>query len=300
MKPKILAILIMLLAVFDAPMAGFAKTTDSPAANRKAATHSSSPMAETPADAVPTPATDHEGSVRDYAPPQITVANPPPAPKVWTWQEQVAWGANLVLAILGYAGIMMAVSLLKKIDRQTGYAEAAAEAAAASAQAALLNAKALVHSERPWILISVEPSRGAENSFTVMATNRGRTPARITATADQAMIAVDERYLPIPPEYDKEESKPPAVPIILVPGESTPIKPFRREEVKALCGSEERFRRIETWEDKLYLYGNVTYADLISTPDDQIHETNWCCWYIHGRQNSGLVIAGPAEYNSHT
>lgn len=205
-----------------------------------------------------------------------------------------------MLAFVGYAGVMLVYFLLKKIERQTAFGEVAAEAAAKSAHAALLNAQAVINSERPWILITVEPSRSMENSFTIMATNRGRTPAKIMATTEQAMIAVDERYLPIPPEYENEEPKAPVVPIILVPSESTVIKSFRRDEVKALCDSEERFKRIETWEEKVYLYGKVIYRDLISPPDDQLHETNWCCWYIHGRQNSGLVIAGPPEYNSHT
>ena len=232
--------------------------------------------------------------------PHVTVATAAPAPKAWTWQEEVTWIANIVLAVLGYAGIMMFRSLLKKIERQTAFGEVAAEAAAKTAHAVLLNAQSLVQSERPWILISIEPSRSAENSFTVMATNRGRAPARITATAEQAMIAVDEKYLPIPPEYDRDDSKAPTVPIILVPGESTAVKSFSRDEVKPLCDSEERFRRIETWEEKIFLYGRVTYVDLISLPDDGVHETNWCCWYIHGRQNSGMVIAGTHEYNSHT
>jgi hypothetical protein len=205
-----------------------------------------------------------------------------------------------VLVILGYVGIMMCVSLLKKIDRQTGYAETAADAAAASAQAALLNAQAVVHSERPWILITVEPSRSVENSFTVMATNRGRTPARIIATEERTRIAIDEKHLPRTPEYVNEKPGAPLVPIILLPGEFTAIKPFSRDDVKGLCDSEERFKRIETWEEKVYLYGKITYEDLISPPVSQVHETNWCCWYIHGRQNSGLVMAGPVEYNSHT
>jgi hypothetical protein len=219
---------------------------------------------------------------------------------VWTLHERITWGANLVLVFLGYAGILLVVQLLRKIDRQTGYAEAAAEAAAASAHAALLNAQAVIHAERPWILITVEPSRSMENSFTVVATNRGRTPARIVATAERTKIAVDEKHLPKTPEYRNEKPGAPVVPIILVPGESAVIKPFCRDDVKALCDSEERFKRIETWEEKVFLYGKVLYKDLISPPDDQAHETNWCCWYIHGRQNSGLVIAGPLEYNSHT
>jgi len=252
----------------------------------------------TPGESSPT---GSEGGLHSYQPtPRVTVTTAPPTPKAWTWQEEVTWGANIVLAAVGYVGVWLGFNLLKKIERQIAFAESAAESAAASAHAALLNAQAVIHSERPWILISVDPSRSKENSFTVMATNRGRTPARITATAEQAIIAVDEKYLPIPPEYDRDDTKPALVPIILVPGESTAIKSFCREDVKPLCDSEERFRRIETWEEKIFLYGKVVYKDLISPPDSQDHETNWCCWYIHGRQNSGLVIAGPPEYNSHT
>ncbi|MGA9668974.1 MAG: hypothetical protein WBQ94_07185 [Terracidiphilus sp.] len=301
---KGLAIFVALLSMVQTPVALSAQPTGQSSAIRPATSWQVSAFESfykaslrDVADA--TPGTDSSGGIHDFSPPRVSVANPPSTPSIWSLHERITWAANLVLVVLGYAGIMLAYSLLKKIERQTAYAETAANAAAASAHAALLNAQAVVHSERPWILITVEPSRSSENSFTVMATNRGRTPARITATAEQAMIAVDERYLPIPPEYDREEPKAPVVPIILVPGESTTIKTFSRDEVKALCDSEERFRRIETWEEKVYLYGNVVYTDLMTPPGDPVHETNWCCWYIHGRQNSGLVIAGPPEYNSH-
>ncbi len=232
--------------------------------------------------------------------PHITVADPSPAPPTWSLHERIAWGANLVLVLLGYAGILMALSLLKKIQHVTGYAEAAAEAAATSARAALLNAEAIIHAERPWILISVEPSRSKENCFTVMATNRGRSPARIVSSEEEAIIAVDEAQLPIPAEFESRDRKAKPAPIILLPGEFTPIKPFCRTDVRDLCDSDERFRRVETWDEKIYLYGRVTYRDLMDLDENPAHETNWCCWYIHGRQNSGLVIAGPQEYNQHT
>jgi hypothetical protein len=289
------------VALLQAPAAVVAKTNDSPSAKHLAAPSSASSKADPQDAASPTAGTDSESVAHDYQPPHITVANPPPAaPAPWTMPQWIAWGANVVLALLGYVGIMMALSLLKKIERQTGYAEAAAEAAAASAQAALLNAQAIIHAERPWILITVEPSRSMENSFTVMATNRGRTPARIIATEKRTRIAIDEKHLPSTPEYKSEKADAPLVPIILLPGEFAAIEPFCRDDVKGLCDSEERFKRIETWEEKLFLYGRVVYRDLIASADDQMHETNWCCWYIHGRQNSGLVIAGPPEYNSHT
>jgi len=304
MRLKDLAIFTVLIAVTQTPMAVRA-STNGPAGVQSAAPAPSSTTAGQPPAAGPVsstlqaPAAGSESGLHNDLP-HITIADPSVAPPAWSRHEQIAWGANLVLVLLGYAGILMALSVLKKIQRQGAYTELAAEAAAASAQAALLNAQAIRHSERPWILISIEPSRSKENSFTVMATNRGRSPARIVASEEEVMIAVDEIQLPIPPEYESRDRKAKPAPIILLPGEFTQVRSFCRTDVKDLCDSEERFRRIETWEEKLYLYGRTTYRDLLAPDDSQVHETNWCCWYIHGRQNSGLVIAGPPEYNVHT
>jgi hypothetical protein len=88
--------------------------------------------------------------------------------------------------------------------------------------------------------------------------------------------------------------------LILLPGESTIIKNFRRDEVQSICDSPEQFKRIEDWAEKIYLLGTVTYSDLRPNEEAQSRETSWCCWYIHGRQKSGLVTAGPAELNKHT
>ena len=164
----------------------------------------------------------------------------------------------------------------------------------------MLNAQAIVNSERPWLLITIEPSLGKENSFTVSATNRGRSPASIVATAEQIGFIVKEAILPATPEYKNPEGTAPLIPIILVPGESTPIKSFCRDDVRGLCDSEEKFRRIENWDEKLFLYGKIVYRDLIAPSGKQTRETNWCCWYIHGRRKSGLVIGGPPAYNTHS
>jgi hypothetical protein len=291
MGMKRLARFAVLLAVMLAPATVAAGLQKLPA--------STSSTAAPPIAASSTSGAENAGGVHDSQPPHITVVNPFPTVLPWSLHEQIAWGANLVLVILGYVGIMMALSLLKKIERQTRYAEAAAEAATASAQAALLNARAIVDSERPWILITVEPSRSIENSFTVMASNRGRAPAKIIASEKLTRIAVDEKHLLGSPEYKNVEGARPA-PIILLPGESTPIQPFCRDDVRGLCDSEERYRRIETWEEKVFLFGKVSYRDLISPADGEVHETNWCCWYIHGRHNSGLIMAGASDYSTHT
>jgi len=300
MNLKGLAITAALLTLMQAPAAVCTQANGHTGANKQTPPVSAPSTTAPPVTSSPTQSLD-SGSGGSSEPVQhITVANPPPTPLEWALHDKIAWAATVVLAIVGWGGILLALSLLKKIDRQTGYAETSAEAAAVSAQAALLNAQALIHSERPWILMTVEPSRSAENSFTVMATNRGRTPGRITATMSGSKVTIDEKHLPRTPEYREQKTDAPLSPVILLPGESTPIKPFGRDDVRGLCDSEERFRRIETWEERVFLYGKVTYKDLIAPADSQEHETNWCCWYIHGRQTSGLVIAGPPEYNSHT
>ena len=232
------------------------------------------------------------------APVVVTVPSPGPAP--WLIRDQITWGANLVLVLLGYIGIMVALSALRKIERRSRSVELAAAAAADSAHAALLNAQAIMDAGRPWLLISVVPSPDIENSFAVMATNRGRSPARIVGTAEQIRFAVDEMQLARTPVYPSEELTAPPVPIILLPGESAEMKPFSREDLKSICDSEERLKSVENWEEKVYLYGKVIYRDLTAPPDKPNHETAWCCWYIHGRQKSGLVFAGPADYNAHT
>ena len=228
----------------------------------------------------------------------VNVPNPPPSP--WLLRDQISWGAELVLVVFGYVGIMLALSTLKKIERQTRIAEALVQAAADSAQAALLHAQALIDSERPWLVITVEPSLNIKNAFTILATNRGRTPARIIANLERITIAPDEAHLPETPAYEDVAPGAPLVPIILLTGESTSLKSFSRDDAVALPKTEEELRRLDTWENKIFIHGKVTYRDLIAPPDQQIHTTDWCCWYIHGRQKSGLVIAGPPKYNQHT
>lgn len=195
---------------------------------------------------------------------------------------------------------MLAVSTLKKIEHQSKYAEAAAQAAAESAQAALLHAQAIIRAERPWILISVEPSRNVDNGFTVTATNRGRGPARIVSNIDKITSAVDQTHLPAQPEFDEVAPSAALSSVILLPGESTGIKSFNRDEVKSFCGSDEKLKRVEKWEELILLYGRVVYKDLMDVGEGESHETSWCCWYIHGRQKSGMVMAGPPAYNMHT
>jgi hypothetical protein len=242
--------------------------------------------------------------------PNFVVTLPAPVPPPWPIHDRILWAAYLLLAFVGYAGVFV----LRKIERNTraietmagtagetaSYAVSVATVASETAQAALAHAQAILNAERPWILVTAEPSRGVESSFEITATNRGKSPATITSALDQVLFAIDEAHLPGVPEFKPVESGARFVPIILLPGEAATLKTFRREDARDLCGSDEKFASIESWSERLYLCGKVAYTDLIAPAGKQAHETNWCCWYIHGKQRSALVPAGGAEYNSHT
>lgn len=250
-----------------------------------------------PAAAQQTPPADDTQTTAQ--PPQIIV-NPPAAPTPeWTWREQAAWASGIVLAVLGYVGIMLALRTLKRIERHLEASTATAHAALESSGAALALAQAIANSERPWIVVTVEPFLTMESSFKVMAANRGRSPARIVGSIDQVRIVRDEKQLPIKPEFEKSAADAPE-PIVLLPGEATGIWAFNRDDLASICKNPESQRRVERWQETLFLYGRLTYLPLTATDESQAHETFWCCRYIHGEKSSALVMAGPPEYNRHS
>jgi hypothetical protein len=285
-----LVVLIAVLASLLAPALAAAQTPPS-----TSATH---PKTATPAAAPDTSSPDAGAAPTQQ--PQIIV-NPPsiPVPE-WGWREQAAWGANIVLAVLGYVGIMLALRTLKRIDRSLEAGAATAQAAMESATAALTLAQAISNSERPWIVVTVEPFLTMESSFKVMAANRGRSPARIVASIDQVRVATDETELPPAPTFDTPSPADEAEPIVLLPGEATGIWAFNREDLAGICKTADALRRVERWQATLFLYGRISYMDLSSTDEKQLHETYWCCRYIHGEKNSALVMAGRPAYNKHS
>ena len=232
--------------------------------------------------------------------PQIIVNPTPPAPAEWGWRQQVTWGATIVLAVLGYVGIMLALRTLRSIDAHLVAGGSTTQAAMDSANAALALAQAIASSERPWIVVTVEPFLTMENSFKVMASNRGRSPARIVSSVDQVKIAADEKNLPAEPEFEKVEAGDEPEPIVLLPGEATGIWALNRGDLGTICKSPDVLKRVERWQDTLFLYGRIQYMELTAIGDKATHETFWCCRYIHGEKSSALVMAGSQAYNKHT
>lgn len=232
--------------------------------------------------------------------PQIIVTSPAPPAQVWQWHERVAWAASIVLAVLGYVGILLALRSLKNIERNSEGSLEAARAALAAAESSLNQTKSIIEAERPWILVSVEPHLTEENTFRVMLSNRGRRPGRIMSMSDQVHIVPNEEDLPKAPGHESVELQSQEEPLILLPGESLVIANFARKDVAKICKTDEQLRRIAAWEDTIFLFGRVTYQDLTQVSDRKPYETDWCCRYIHGETKSALLLGGPEGYNRHS
>ena len=231
--------------------------------------------------------------------PQIIVTSPAPQAQSWQWYERVAWAASIVLAVLGYVGIMLALRTLKNIERTNQSSLEAARAALAVAESSQSQTRALLESERPWILVSVEPSLTKENTFRVLASNRGRRPGRITHLSDQIHIVVDENDLPKDPGHGSVEAQVQEEPMVLLPGESLVIASFGRKDVAQICKTDDQLRQIAAWEATIFLFGRITYEDLTLASQRQSYESDWCCRYIHGETKSALLLGGPQAYNRH-
>jgi hypothetical protein len=74
---------------------------------------------------------------------------------------------------------MLGVPTLGVLCWQAQESRRAATAAKDAAYAALLNAKALIISERPWLLVSIQKSTTSADTWIVQARNAGRTPAEL-------------------------------------------------------------------------------------------------------------------------
>jgi hypothetical protein len=185
--------------------------------------------------------------------------------------------ANVGLFIVGVVGAFLALGTLKNIERQTKAGEIAANAA-------LLNAQAVINAERPWLLITIKPRMGPMGGFTVHARNKGRTPAMITA-AHIGFISVKKvSDLPDIPPYGTGRL---VQDRIIIPGSAARIIWFDGGTVSRSLG--ENYPRF-TWEGEIYVFGTILYRDLADPSLTSIHETRWIGRYFSPVGESGDSI----------
>lgn len=204
-----------------------------------------------------------------------------------------------ILAGAAAVGTYYAIKTLRVLRHEAKIAVAAlkqtarfARAASKTADAAALNAQAIINAERPWLVIEIRrPEITGEYFFTFA--NKGRTPAQF--------ISGDAAF---------SFQTPPAYPEPIIPGSAPFLKPDETLIVQG-AGFEIYRGGIKPWEQVarvrrelgddnfslLFYYGRIVYADVIDGEDSQ-HETCWC--YAFMPQLDKFIATGPEGYNKHT
>ena len=188
------------------------------------------------------------------------------------WDVLIAWPEGITAWLL--------LLTLGAIVWQAWETRKSARGAKEAAQAALLNAQALINSERPWILVKVDASKGVLgfDGFDITAINRGRTPASIVSYSSNCLIVDEGETMQVEPEYGKMKT----VSEILLPGEPTHLDSVGSGTVAMYCVSEEKWRRVVGMEAWAYFVGRIVYRDLLGPADTPPHETQWAFCYVQG------------------
>jgi hypothetical protein len=118
-------------------------------------------------------------------------------PKWHTPIERPEWWLALVAAITAYVIWLQA----REMARATSVRKEQTQASKVAADAALLNAQAVINAERPWLVVSVDPDKGNPELFRFGCLNQGRTPAKVISVSVKACFVKDQYALPIPPDY---------------------------------------------------------------------------------------------------
>jgi hypothetical protein len=217
-----------------------------------------------------------------------------------------AYWSNWILAALAFWAGWLALKNLREIKRQvdlmnqqTLVAIASAEAARVSADAALLNAQAVINAERALLLFTVEKEKlsglGGPSIFHINIVNYGKVPARRLEISNpfHAIMPLDDFIATSPPDYGEDLQE---VQEWLAPKESRRVVTFcpyeKRREIMAAAQS----LGVEYLMVKAIIYGQVTYHDGISLKE---RHSRYC--YAHERvpfSNIGgsVTPVGPKEY----
>jgi hypothetical protein len=170
-----------------------------------------------------------------------------------------------------------------------------------AAEATLLNAQALINSERPWLMVRVvrKDREHQKPVFSIVVVNHGRSPAHILAVFGPKQTYCEKpSKLPLPPEFgDKDSSQ-----RFIGPScESTPlltVDPWS-DRLKMTRGIAETSTGVYWEKLVLIVFGCIEYSDGVS---DKSYTTVFC--YRHDQeflQSGGtLEMCGPKEYNRYT
>lgn len=198
--------------------------------------------------------------------------------KLVTWPEGVAtWALIFTLGAIVWQAIEVRRSVI---------------VAMISAEAALQNARAVVNSERPWMIFELQPIPGVPKQGYVSfnAYNRGRTPARVISRQgdffyrgrDNEVWEEEPVYRPIE-DYHKT---------IISPGNFVHVYGFSLDSSLP----HDNLEWMERNNKYLYFRGRIVYEDLITY---ERHESRFCYW-LSPAPGIGLIMGGGSGWNKYT
>ncbi|MGB6744586.1 MAG: hypothetical protein WBE38_13150 [Terracidiphilus sp.] len=186
------------------------------------------------------------------------------------------------------------------MKRQNVIDLANAKSTRTSAEAALLNARAVINAERPWVIVRVNSVVGPMGGFTVNVRNKGRSPALITEATMGCAVVSDVATLPKEPPYTwggLTRNK------ILIPGSGAQLTWFDTSLFKKILKDD---IPQYPWEGRVWVFGKIAYRDLASPDSGVVHETRWIGFYeppVGDEGNSIFRVEGigvAPEYDQYT
>jgi|ERR1019366_4815146 hypothetical protein len=185
---------------------------------------------------------------------------------------------NICLFVAGVVGIFVALRTLKVLSRQARSMRRQTRPIRKSAEAALLSAKAIMGSERAWILVKPELPNGLRAApqnqitwFRWSIKNVGRTPARILET--DALAARIEKMKDFPPKPRYVGNPLSMNEFLLVPNDSIPITWM----IEGDSLTEDEVAKIrEGLSLHFAAYGYVKYLDVF----DKLHTMRFCHRFV--------------------
>jgi hypothetical protein len=284
-------ILGLLIAIFQA----IPKQADKPQPNQNDSKHLSEQPPKPVAAGTENPPTAGRSSTKEDG------ANSKPEQATWCEKIFEPVRANWPLIAVAVWGILVARSTLGAIKWQAEETAKATKAMQESiplqtkaANAAFLNAQAVINSERPWLfMVTNKPEQDPLKTWVRFSVvNRGRTPAEVTFFSGDFTYSHPDSLKPSP-TYALEGNEF-AHKKYLVP-DDPPLEVYDFA-CGAILQDDDRWKTMRRDGVRLFFFGHVLYRDLITREE---HETRYCYW-LSPAEWVGLIIGGPPEWNKHT
>ncbi|MES2390137.1 MAG: hypothetical protein V4555_00745 [Acidobacteriota bacterium] len=176
---------------------------------------------------------------------------------------------TLALVVIGTTGVIVANRTLTKVGEQT-------KAAQDTATQALRQTTHAINSDRPWMSVQPDLKNAILGNLIVTATNRGKSPAKVTMyMAELVIVPIGETESG--PQYSGDGR-------FDEPQWRLPDDKFLVQEFDG--GLHMRSKLAEADDDFLLIQGFVRYEDTIS---DAVHETRFC-WQVHREGKTGFAV----------